>query len=532
MTGRLRMNHCVPDFEMADDFSLPTFSSLTRPRKSSLPDDDVVELLWQNGQVVTHSQNQRSLRKSPPSKFDVSIPQEQAATREIRPSSQLEEHHELFMQEDEMASWLNYPLVEDHNFCSDLLFPAITAPLCANPQPDLRPSATATLTLTPRPPIPPCRRPEVQTSVQFSRNKATVESEPSNSKVMVRESTVVDSCDTPSVGPESRASQMARRKLVEVVNGGGVRYEIARGGDGVRGPSVGGDGTGEKEMMTCEMSVTSSPGGSSASAEPACPKLAVDDRKRKGRALDDTECHSEDIEYESADPKKQLRGSTSTKRSRAAEVHNLSERRRRDRINEKMKALQELIPRCNKTDKASMLDEAIEYLKTLQLQVQMMSMGCGMMPMMFPGVQQYLPPPMGMGMGMGMEMGMNRPMMQFHNLLAGSNLPMQAGATAAAHLGPRFPLPPFAMPPVPGNDPSRAHAMNNQPGPMANSVGTQNTTPPSVLGFPDSYQQFLSPTQMQFHMTQPLQNQHPVQPNTSRPCTSRGPENLENHQSG
>ena len=36
MVGRLRMNHCVPDFEMADDFSLPTFSNLTRPRKSSL----------------------------------------------------------------------------------------------------------------------------------------------------------------------------------------------------------------------------------------------------------------------------------------------------------------------------------------------------------------------------------------------------------------------------------------------------------------------------------------------------------------
>jgi hypothetical protein len=44
--------------------------------------------------------------------------------------------------------------------------------------------------------------------------------------------------------------------------------------------------------------------------------------------------------------------------------------RRRDRINEKMRALQELIPHCNKTDKASMLDEAIEYLKSLQLQVQ------------------------------------------------------------------------------------------------------------------------------------------------------------------
>lgn len=78
-----------------------------------------------------------------------------------------------------------------------------------------------------------------------------------------------------------------------MVNGGGVRYEVAGGGDGVRGASVGGDGIGEKEMMTCEMTVTSSPGGSSASAEPACPKLAADDRKRKGRAVDDTECQSE-----------------------------------------------------------------------------------------------------------------------------------------------------------------------------------------------------------------------------------------------
>lgn len=65
------------------------------------------------------------------------------------------------------------------------------------------------------------------------------------------------------------------------------------------------------------------------------------------------------------------------KRSRAAEVHNLSEKRRRSKINEKMKALQSLIPNSNKTDKASMLDEAIEYLKQLQLQVQMLSMRNG-----------------------------------------------------------------------------------------------------------------------------------------------------------
>ncbi|CAD6340128.1 unnamed protein product [Miscanthus lutarioriparius] len=70
-------------------------------------------------------------------------------------------------------------------------------------------------------------------------------------------------------------------------------------------------------------------------------------------------------------------GGSGSKRSRAAEVHNLSEKRRRSNINEKMKALQSLIPNSNKTDKASMLDEAIEYLKQLQLQVQMLSMRNG-----------------------------------------------------------------------------------------------------------------------------------------------------------
>lgn len=44
------------------------------------------------------------------------------------------------------------------------------------------------------------------------------------------------------------------------------------------------------------------------------------------------------------------------------------------------------------TDKASILDEAIDYLKSLQLQLQVMWMGSGMAaaPMMFPGVH---PPP-------------------------------------------------------------------------------------------------------------------------------------------
>ncbi|KAK1410277.1 hypothetical protein QVD17_36812 [Tagetes erecta] len=80
-----------------------------------------------------------------------------------------------------------------------------------------------------------------------------------------------------------------------------------------------------------------------------------------------------------------------SKRARAAEVHNLTEKRRRSRINEKMKALQKLIPNSNKTDKASMLDEAIEYLKQLQLRVQMLTMRNGMNSYsmsVYPGVLQ------------------------------------------------------------------------------------------------------------------------------------------------
>ncbi|XP_027362235.1 transcription factor SPATULA [Abrus precatorius] len=109
---------------------------------------------------------------------------------------------------------------------------------------------------------------------------------------------------------------------------------------------------------------------------------------------DDYDCESEEGVEAFAEevPTKPIPSRSSSKRSRAAEVHNLSEKRRRSRINEKMKALQNLIPNSNKTDKASMLDEAIEYLKQLQLQVQMLSMrnGLSLHPMCFPEGLQTL----------------------------------------------------------------------------------------------------------------------------------------------
>ncbi|XP_019198027.1 PREDICTED: transcription factor bHLH66-like isoform X2 [Ipomoea nil] len=62
------------------------------------------------------------------------------------------------------------------------------------------------------------------------------------------------------------------------------------------------------------------------------------------------------------------------RRGQATDPHSIAERLRRERIAERMKALQELVPNANKTDKASMLDEIIDYLKFLQLQVKVLSM--------------------------------------------------------------------------------------------------------------------------------------------------------------
>ncbi|CAN6978383.1 hypothetical protein BRARA_I04061 [Brassica rapa] len=186
---------------------------------------------------------------------------------------------------------------------------------------------------------------------------------------------------------------------------------------------------------------TSSGGSSGCSKETESGRSVSISRKRKHAMDTDQESMSQsDVRLMPTDDQtmgnKSSQRSGSTRRSRAAEVHNLSERRRRDRINERMKALQELIPHCSKTDKASILDEAIDYLKTLQMQLQVMWMGSGMAaaaaaaatPMMFPGVQssQYINQ---MAMQSQMQMPqfpvMNRPAAQNHPGLVCQNPAVQ-----------------------------------------------------------------------------------------------------------
>ncbi|XP_065874269.1 transcription factor PIF1 [Euphorbia lathyris] len=511
------MHHYVPDFETEDDCKIISASSaMNRSKKSITCEDEIMELLWQNGQVVMQSQTQMSNKKSPIPKYDDGVTLvDQLLPREIR------EHQSMFMQEEEMSSWLHF----DQDFSPDLLYPStaclISATTNNNPAPLVRsiynPEVRLPAAVASRPPVPPIIKAEaVQNFAHFSRHKATsgvCESGPSNLKISVRESTVVDSSVTPSMAIDSIISEAAATRSIAG----------ASSGDALAGTSSRPGGLNNRDTMTYEMTVTSSPGTSS--AEPPTQKPTMDDRKRKGRE-EDMEEQSEDVDFESPDSKAKVRGSTSsTKRSRAAEVHNLSERRRRDRINEKMRALQELIPRCNKSDKASMLDEAIEYLKSLQLQVQMMSMGCSMVPMMFPGIQQYMPPlGMGMGMSMGMDMGMNRPMIPFSNVPAGTSLPTPAAASAA-HLGQRFPVPAFHMPPAPAADPSGIQAAN-QSDPM---LIAQNQNQQRILNFQDPFQQYLGLQQMPIPVSQ--MNQAIIQPSSSKPPT-QGDENRSNHRPG
>ncbi|KAA8545981.1 hypothetical protein F0562_020568 [Nyssa sinensis] len=63
------------------------------------------------------------------------------------------------------------------------------------------------------------------------------------------------------------------------------------------------------------------------------------------------------------------------RRGQATDSHSLAERVRREKISERMKYLQDLVPGCNKiTGKAGMLDEIINYVQSLQRQVEFLSM--------------------------------------------------------------------------------------------------------------------------------------------------------------
>ncbi|KAI5680015.1 hypothetical protein M9H77_01242 [Catharanthus roseus] len=336
-------HHCVPDFDMDDDYSIPTTSSssLNRSKKTPMGDEDIMELLWQDGQVVVQSQNQRSFKKSPVGGSEGEIPTQQQSsaaggTRDIRSvetdamaHQQQQQQQQLFMHEDEMASWLHYPIDDssfDRDIYSDLLYPPLSTSISSTttttatipgtnlPPREIRTTTTEIRPLPPPPPsapVPPAPRPpvplppkctaietpaKIQNFMHFSRlPKTRIEPGPSSSSKAAKELTVVESNDSPRAEPESRVSQAADSAVH--VSGGNVGC----GTVSVTAAAAGTSTAGREFATPCDLTVTSSPGGSgdsfTASVEPhpiqKPTRSTAENRKRKGREPDDAECHSE-----------------------------------------------------------------------------------------------------------------------------------------------------------------------------------------------------------------------------------------------
>ncbi|KAJ0265303.1 Transcription factor bHLH84 [Hirschfeldia incana] len=68
-----------------------------------------------------------------------------------------------------------------------------------------------------------------------------------------------------------------------------------------------------------------------------------------------------------------LSGKTRASRGAATDPQSLYARKRRERINERLRILQNLVPNGTKVDISTMLEEAVQYVKFLQLQIKLLS---------------------------------------------------------------------------------------------------------------------------------------------------------------
>ncbi|KAK7310812.1 hypothetical protein RJT34_08556 [Clitoria ternatea] len=68
-----------------------------------------------------------------------------------------------------------------------------------------------------------------------------------------------------------------------------------------------------------------------------------------------------------------LNGKRRASRGSATDPQSLYARKRRERINERLKILQNLVPNGTKVDISTMLEEAVHYVKFLQLQIKLLS---------------------------------------------------------------------------------------------------------------------------------------------------------------
>ncbi|KAI3804236.1 hypothetical protein L1987_25627 [Smallanthus sonchifolius] len=411
------MSRCVPSWDVEDDHNAnigrlkpslrPPSNSMSSDLDAPILDYEVAELTWKNGQLAMHGLGPpRVVYKPHANTADVTKyawdKPRAAETLEtivnqttLQPNCKL--HNDLF--EEELVPWL------DHHSS------AVTAGSV---------SASATMTMDALVPSSGTQPQALLSGANGGRANG---------------STRVGSCSSDQSGFGDHM----------VAHGGGA---AAREWSSCRDQSVSGSetfGMESSQQLTVETQKRESGvKGLTCTSMGSAEDTVSCKRSTKSTSPDEHEsvCHSRP-QFEPEEKKKgKGKSSIATKRSRAAAIHNQSEQRRRDKINQKMKALQKLVPNANKTDKASMLDEVIEYLKQLQAQIHMISR-MSMSPMMMPlamqqqqqqQLQMAMMNPMGMGMGIGMGMGMGMGMPGVVDLNAiGSSRPNISGMPPVYH---------------------------------------------------------------------------------------------------
>ncbi|XP_010460329.1 PREDICTED: transcription factor bHLH76-like [Camelina sativa] len=100
-----------------------------------------------------------------------------------------------------------------------------------------------------------------------------------------------------------------------------------------------------------------------------------EDKKEKDEQSPNSNANKTNSGKQASDPVKDGYIHMRARRGQATNSHSLAERIRREKISERMKFLQDLVPGCDKvTGKAVMLDEIINYVQSLQCQIEFLSM--------------------------------------------------------------------------------------------------------------------------------------------------------------
>lgn len=356
-----------------------------------------MELLWRNGQVVLHSQTQKKPGTAP----NQTRPFEKHDQTMLKHGGSCGNWNNLIQEEEESISWIQCPMEDtlEKELCSNLFIEL--------PPHDPIQSDKLVRHSEEENPMPPPKF-QVGGSVQhnccspggfgkivnFSNFSLPLKHNLGSRGGDAKEGSVItvglSHCGSNQVGTEGDLSLFSSSGVgTGCLSSGHVK-------DNVMGLVSQQD---KRQTETLEPTVTSSSGGGSGSSFGRPCKQSGS--KRKGREAEDSECQSEVLlslwsttlnlfhlslslnkeflklalqaaEQEYGARNNESQRSRSTRRSRAAEVHNLSERvgctglhgvfleiihsytplffiqKRRDRINEKMRALQELIPHSNK----------------------------------------------------------------------------------------------------------------------------------------------------------------------------------------